>query len=170
MPPSPPAAARVGIGKERMQASKVRDILAGLSLVVFGLLYATHALTRYGLGSFAAMRPGMFPTLVGSALVVAGLVVLLSALGRRMATTATLEPVAWRPLVVILAAMAAFAVSIGRIGMVPAIFLLTGLAAFADDKLKPTATLLLATAISVLAVVIFRYGLGFPIVLLRAPF
>lgn len=152
-----------------MDSSRSRDILAGILLVGFGVAYTAQAVIRYGLGTFAAMRPGMFPTLVGSALVIAGLVVLVPAVFRRRPSD-SVEPVAWRPLVAILGAMAVFAFAVGRIGLVPSIFVLTGLAVLADDKLGPIATLVLATVIAVLAVLIFRYALGFPMVLVRSPF
>jgi len=56
-----------------------------------------------------------------------------------------------------------FALTVERIGVIPAIFLLTGLSVLADNKLGIIGTLLLAAALSAAAVLIFLVGLGIPI-------
>lgn len=68
-----------------------------------------------------------------------------------------------RPLFFVLLGIIAFALTVERIGVVPAIFLLTGFAVLADNKLGIIGTLVLAAALSIAATLIFLVGLSIPI-------
>lgn len=68
-----------------------------------------------------------------------------------------------RPLLLVLAAVISFALTIEWVGMVPAIFILTGLAVLADNKLGILGTIVLAAGLSAGAWLIFVVGLGIPL-------
>src|SRR5690606_10579426 len=111
------------------------------------------------------MGPGMFPFLIGAILALLGGAVLTLALlendGERAGDALTpSEPIEWRSLVVIIAAMTAFALVITQFGMVPAIFALCLVAARASNKLSMPVTLMLAAGLSVAAWLIFIEVLG----------
>lgn len=152
-----------------MQPGRSRDIAAGAVLLAAGLFFAGFALAQLKLGSFAKMGPGMFPTLIGAVLCLTGLGQIAAALTRPRPDEAV-EPVEWRALVSVIAAMVAFAVVVAWLGVVPGIFALTAVAAFASPKLKPLPVLLLAIGLSFAAWAIFIKTLGLPFPLFKWPF
>jgi len=136
-----------------------QDLIAGGILVVLGIFAAWYAAERYPLGTVARMGPGMFPTAIGVLLAVLGVVIALPALARR----GTLPIPEFRPLLLVMAGIVAFALTIETLGMVPAIFIMGGLAVLADNKLGVVGYLVLATVVSLGAWLIFRVGLGIPL-------
>ncbi|MBX3661589.1 MAG: tripartite tricarboxylate transporter TctB family protein [Burkholderiales bacterium] len=136
-----------------------RDLIAGALLIAIGMFCALYAAHHYPLGSVSRMGPGMFPAVLGYVLAALGLLIALPAWFRR----GSLPRPEFRPLFFVLLGTLVFALTVERIGVVPAIFLLTGLSVLADSKLGIIGTLLLAAALSAAAVLIFLFGLGIPI-------
>jgi hypothetical protein len=136
-----------------------RDLIGGAILIVVGIAGALYASAHYPLGTVQRMGPGMFPTAIGYVLAGLGALIALPAWIRR----GPLPVPELRPLLLVLASVLVFAVTVERLGMVPAIFLLTGLAVLADNKLGVVGTLVLASGLSVGAWLIFVFGLGIPI-------
>lgn len=143
-----------------------RDIVTGLVLLLGGLGFSLHAGLNYRLGSVLNMGPGMFPMALGIILAFLGGLIGIQALGRK----GNLPTVAVRPALAILASLAVFATTVEAFGLVVAIVLLTVVAALADDKLGLRTSIALAAALSLAAVVIFRWGLGIQIPVARWPF
>jgi len=133
-----------------------RDLIAGGLLIVVGVGSAWYAGTHYRIGEVSRMGPGMFPAALGVLLAVIGFFVALPAWFRR----GTLPMPEFRPMFLVLASVIAFAVMVDWAGMVPAIFLLTGLAVLADNKLGVRSALVLAVVLSFSTWLIFRVGLG----------
>ncbi len=104
-----------------------RDALAGLLFVSIGA-FAFFAARDYPVGTLGEMGPGYFPRALGGLLVLIGGVVLLRGLR-------SLQPVQgrwdWGALALLTVAMLAFGAAIERIGLVPALALLLGIAALA---------------------------------------
>jgi hypothetical protein len=136
-----------------------RDLIGGAILVVLGIACAVYAHHHYPLGSVSRMGPGMFPVAVGYLLAGLGVLIALPAWIRR----GTLPIPELRPLLLVLGAVVSFALTIEWIGMVPAIFVLTALAVLADNKLGVIGTIVLASALSGGAWLIFAVGLGIPL-------
>lgn len=160
----------------QLVASKryARDVLSGLILIVFGAFAAWYSATHYGLGTFARMQSGMFPTLLGYVLIGLGSIVLLTTFIRARRSSAadayeSVEPWAVVPLIAVTAAVAGFALTIPYFGIVPGIFVLTAMAAIADRRLKPLTIIVLAASVSALVVAIFTYGLGIRVPIVRWP-
>lgn len=132
------------------------DIIGGLLLVAAGLFVAFYALQHYSMGTATRMGAGYFPAVLGFLLAFLGLLLVVPALRRPGE-----RPVPHlRPLFTILLAVTAFALSVRQVGMVPATFLLVGLAALAQHEVRLVPTLILAAGLSVLAVLVFAKGLG----------
>jgi len=146
-------------------ARDFRDLIAGIVLIVIGLfgVYTSH---NYPMGTVSRMGPGMFPTTLGYLLAVFGALIALPAWFR----SGTVPVVEFRPLVFILLAAVAFALTVEVFGVVPAIFLLTGFAVLADNKLGIIGTIVLASVLSAGAVLIFLVGLSIPIYPFKWPF
>ncbi len=147
-----------------MQRMDYRDLIAGLLLVVLGLFFALYGHANYPLGELRRMGPGFFPIALGYVLAALGLLIVLPAL---RPTADALDRFAFRPFFTVLVAIAAFAVAVPRFGMIPATILLTLISAFAEFRFVVVRTLLLAIALSLMAVLIFTYGLGVPIPAVR---
>lgn len=152
-----------------MHSGQTREIAAGAVFIASGLFFGGFALAQLKLGSFAQMGPGMFPFLIGVALLAIGIGQVLASLNRAAATEAG-EPVEWRALIFVVLAMLAFAPVIAWFGVVPAIFVLVAIASQAAPRLTLRAAVLLGAGLSVAAWLIFVRLLGLTLALVRWPF
>lgn len=149
-----------------MRGGDSRDILGGLLLIGIGGYVAAHAALSYDLGTVLRMGPGMFPTTLGVLLAGLGVLILVPALFR---AGPALPRVKLRATVAIVLGLAAFALTIRWLGIVPAIFAQTIIVSFADNRLGLAGALALAAGLSIAAVLIFPLALGLPIPILRWP-
>jgi hypothetical protein len=108
----------------------------------------------------------MFPASLGFLLAGLGAVIALPALFR----PGEMPTVDWRPMLVIMLGVLVFGLTVTRLGMVPAIVLLTLISVFADTKLRLVGGLILSVALSLIAYLIFRVGLGIVLEPFRWPF
>jgi hypothetical protein len=139
----------------------IRDsggFVAGLLFLFVGSAAITIA-SAYPLGSALHMGPGYFPIVVGVLLVLVGAT---SALRATIVTTTGTERIAFRPLIVIGAAVVVFAGAIDRIGLVPTVFISALLACMAGPSPRIVESCLLAACLSIMAAGIFYYGLKLP--------
>jgi len=142
-----------------LQRKDGRDIITGLLMIALGSFCAIYATNHYPIGTVARMGPGMFPMAAGWLLAIIGTLIALPAFFR----SGGLPKFEGRPFVFVLLAAIVFGLTVERLGVVPAIFLLTGLSVLGDNKLGILGTLVLASCISAGAVLIFLVGLGIPI-------
>jgi hypothetical protein len=136
-----------------------QDVLAGILLIVIGTGAAWHSYNSFPIGTVSRMGPGMFPMWLGMALTILGTLIALPAFFR----AGTLPMPEKRPTFFVLAGVIVFALTVETLGLVPAIFLLTGLAVLADNKLGILGTIVLASCLSLMAWAIFLVGLSIPI-------
>ncbi|MEX0959433.1 MAG: tripartite tricarboxylate transporter TctB family protein [Burkholderiales bacterium] len=141
------------------------DVIGGILLVIVGLYFSIQA-GEYDLGTLRRMGPGFFPRTLGIFLIALGLLIATLALFR----DGDLPKPRLRPFAAILGGILAFSLSVEWVGMVPATFLLVGISTFAEPAARPVPTLILAVALSVIAVVIFSHGLSIPLPAFRWPF
>ena len=141
------------------------DALAGIIFIVFGI--GTMALGwGYGLGTMNQPGSGAMPVMAGAALALLGMAQMLKV--RMEAGDTALRKPAFsvseiRPLLVILAAVFAFATLILPTGLIPALIALIAIAWFAQ---KGGARWELFGAMILVVVVItaiFKFGLGLPL-------
>ena len=140
------------------------ELLAALIFLGFGAVAVTVG-AGYGFGTAGALGSGAMPVLVGGGLFAMGLIQLLRTTaahraGERLASA--FPKVERRPLLVILAAILAFGLLIDRVGLIPAVAALIGISWFAEAGGRWRELAIVLTAVVVLIVAIFYFGLGIP--------
>jgi putative tricarboxylic transport membrane protein len=135
------------------------DLLAGLLLASFGGVGVWLG-SGYSLGTAARMGPGFFPLLVSIALLAFGL---LTSVVAFVADEPLEGNWALRPLVLVLASVAVFALALRPFGLIVAIMLLVGVSALGGRGSRLVETVLLAIGLSGFAVLLFVEGLGIPV-------
>ncbi|MCI5109483.1 MAG: tripartite tricarboxylate transporter TctB family protein [Marivita sp.] len=142
------------------------DVVGGALLVATGLGVTAVSMTSYAVGTLRRMGPGMFPSILGVLLAFLGILIVLQALrkpGRRP------DIRVFSPLFV-LGGVAAFAALIAPFGLIPAILGVTIISSLAELRLRPVSLILLCLALCLIAPLVFVYGLGLQISLVRWPF
>lgn len=144
------------------------DVLSALIFLFFGI--ATVVLGwGYGLGAASQLGTGAVPVLAGTALGLLGLVQLFRALsaadgaGKLINAFSRAEI---RPLVLILAAVLAFAILVVPTGLVPALGALIAIAWFAKAGGRQWELPVAMVVVILVMIAIFNIGLGLPIRLL----
>lgn len=143
------------------------DIVTGMVLAAFGLIIAAYATTHYNLGSLQRMGPGMVPMGVGSLIALLGLML---AIGGTLRARVVMPTIEWRPLLTILGGLLAFSLAVPRLGLAPAIILLTLISAQADKQLRIKTVVALMVFLVLAAILIFRMALGMNIPIFRWAF
>ena len=138
----------------------VKDLLAGLAFIAFGLAFAGQALT-YDLGSPLRMGPGFFPLLLGGLLILLGAIVMIE--GFLDPDETPIGAIPWRGLILLIAALLFFGTTVRRLGLAPAMFVAVFLAAFASRRTGIIGALLMAFGFTVFCILIFIKGLGVPL-------
>jgi hypothetical protein len=152
-------------GGECMPSIGYRDAVGGALLVAVGAVFAIYSWIHYPLGSVTRMGAGMVPFSLGVLLAILGGMVFMTSLSREGSFT---EIRVATPLV-ILASVVVFALVIIPFGLLPAAFLATLIAAFADLSFRPVRNVILAAVLSAVAYLIFAVGLQLPIPLFAWP-
>lgn len=141
------------------------EVLAAMIFLVFGLAAVVLGWS-YGVGDITQPGAGAIPVLAGVALCLLGAAQLANA--ARMARageilTAAFSRSEFRPLLLILSAVFAFAALVTPLGLVPALVVLTFIAWFAQKggKRWEIAGAMITSIIFMVA--IFKYGLGLPL-------
>jgi hypothetical protein len=135
-----------------------RDFWSGLMFIAAGVVFAVGA-TNYSMGSSARPGPGYFPLLLSVIMAILGAIVLFKSLVIESEGGDRIGSIAWRPLLVILASIAVFAVMIDRLGMVLAVPALIAISSLAGDEFRWRGVLISAVVLTVFSWVIFVWGL-----------
>ena len=145
-----------------MKIKSQRDFWSGLMFVVVGLSFSWGA-TAYNFGTSARPGPGYFPFGLGLLLAAIGAAVLFTALTIETEGGDPVGAFAWRPLVLLVAAVALFGWTLPHLGLFIALPILVVMAAFAGDEFHWLETLLSAAALTVFSWLAFSVGLGLTI-------
>lgn len=148
-PPAPPAASPPTARAPRRSSA---DVVAGGVFVVLGAAFLVASLD-YEVGTVKQMGPGFFPAVGGGLLVLLGLGVAGKGLVAGESGAFTRFPL--RPLLMITLALVAFATTIDVIGLLPATFLTSVLAALAGRGTPAWKILALATGLTAGCYVVF---------------
>lgn len=149
-----------------MLSRDYRDIVGGFVLIVCGLAFSGYAWAHYDLGTINRMGPGMFPAALGVILAAFGVLQAVPAFFRSGPMP---EIRIWTPIFV-LAGVAAFALSVRTLGLLPAVIAVTVISSFAELKIRPVSLVVLVAALCLISFLVFRVALGLPIVMVRWPF
>lgn len=145
---------------------RMNQIAGGLCLIA-GLALGGMAMAM-PIGSFSRMGPGFLPLSIAIGLgVVGACIALFDRDPTGIALPAEIRS-QLRALIAVLAAVAAFALLIDRIGLIPTSALSAFIASFAMRDISSTARLTLSVVIAAICIAIFHYGLRLPISLIGA--
>jgi hypothetical protein len=133
-----------------------KDLLAGGTFVAFGLAFAITAST-YEVGSALRMGPGYFPLVLGSFLVLLG--ILIAVKGFVAGEGGEIGPVPWRAAALLVAALLFFGYTVRGLGLVPSLFVTVFLAAMAGRQPRVIPAVVIAGALTALSVLIFVIAL-----------
>ncbi len=134
-----------------------KDIVGGLLFASVGG-FALYASWGYDVGTTLRMGPGYFPRAISGLMLVFGLIQLIQGM-RRHHTGEELGRIAWRPLAIITASIAGFALLIEPFGTVIAVSFMVLFSFFADPNRKAKSLpFILAVAIAI-PILIFNVGL-----------
>jgi hypothetical protein len=142
-----------------MKIKSQRDFWSGLMFIAVGAGFAWGA-TNYSFGSSASPGPGYFPFGLGIILAALGALVTFKALTIESEGGDPIGKFAWKPLLVILGAVALFGALLPTLGLVVALPVLVILSAFAGDEFHIGEALINAVVLTVGSWLIFINGLG----------
>lgn len=141
-----------------MKIKSQRDFFSGLLFLAVGLGFAWAA-TEYQFGSSARPGPGYFPFGLGILMALLGGMVLFKAVTIESAEGDPIGPIAWRPLLVIVGAIALFGLALPRLGLVVTLPLLVVVSSLAGDEFHWKDALISAVVLTIGSWVIFVWGL-----------
>lgn len=143
----------------RIRVRNPQDLLAGLFFLAIagGALWVAW---DYPTGTAVRMSSGYFPRLLCLLLAVIGLFVALRSL---VIEGPALTAVRLRPVLLITAAVVAFAYSIQTLGLVVATTLITLIGGFASPRARLIEMIAAAVVLGAMATAIFIWGIGLPI-------
>ncbi len=141
-----------------MKIKSQRDFLSGLMFLVVGLGFAYGA-TNYSMGSSARPGPGYFPLILSILLAILGCVVLFKALTIETDHGDPVGPIAWRPLIVVVASISVFGYTITHLGLVLAVPILITMVSFAGDEFRWKGVIIASIVLTVFAWFVFVFGL-----------
>jgi hypothetical protein len=142
-----------------MKIKSERDFWSGLMFLVVGIAFAWGA-TAYTFGSSAKPGPAYFPFGLGLILALLGALVLFKALTVETDGGEPVGDVAWKPLFVVLFAVALFGALLPRLGLFVALPLLVLVASWASDEFSLKVAVINAVVLTVMSWGIFVKGLG----------
>jgi hypothetical protein len=135
------------------------DLWSGALFAILGALILWIG-ADYSLGVPSRIGPGYLPRLLGMLLLALGLFLVIRSL---WATDAIDTSIAWRPLILVLASLAAFALMFDATGLVPAILVSVAIATFATGENGPITAVVLGALLAFFAWVLFVKGLSLPL-------
>jgi Tripartite tricarboxylate transporter TctB family len=142
-----------------LQIRHPKDFFAGLIFVAIGIVALVIG-GDYSLGSPTRMGPGYFPVMLGWLLLILGTIIALRSLwidGPRVGH------IGFRPLLLILVAILAFAGLLEPAGVVIATIALIGIGRLATAESRLRESVPLTVALIAIALSVFVYGLGLPL-------
>ncbi|HET9643770.1 MAG TPA: tripartite tricarboxylate transporter TctB family protein [Burkholderiaceae bacterium] len=141
-----------------MKIKSQRDFWSGLMFIVTGVVFAIGAL-NYSFGSSARPGPGYFPFGLGILMAILGGIVLFKALTIEVEGGDPIGPIAWKPLIIIVAAVAIFGVTLPTLGMAISLPILIILTSLAGDEFHWKDVLINCIVLTVGSWAIFILGL-----------
>ncbi len=145
-----------------MTIKSQRDFWSGLMFIVVGIAFAWGA-TTYSFGNSARPGPGYFPFGLGILLAILGALVLFKSLMIETEDGEKVGRFAWKPLLVVLGAVALFGLMLPRLGLLISLPVLIVLSSWASDEFSWKGALVNAAVLTGMSWVIFVKGLSLTI-------
>lgn len=134
-----------------------KDLYGGVLMTLVGMASVSGGL-RLHVGTLVHMGPGFFPVAVGALLTFIGVAIALTGIRNGGRSIASIKP-DWRGWGCIVGAMVAFIVLAAYGGLVPATFAVVFISALGDRKNNLRQSAVLALAMVLVGVLVFRWGL-----------
>jgi hypothetical protein len=141
-----------------MKIKSQRDFWSGLMFLTVGVAFAIGA-TNYSMGTSARPGAGYFPMILSVVMALLGAVVLFKSLTIETEGGDPIGAVPWRPLLVIVAAIIVFGLSLERIGLLITVPLLIVISSFAGGEFGWKGVLVNAAVLTFGSWGIFVWGL-----------
>lgn len=141
-----------------MKIKSERDFFSGLMFLVVGAVFAVGA-ANYPMGTSARPGAGFFPLILSGLMALLGGVILFKALTIETEGGDPIGGIAWRPLLVIVLAIAVFGMTINRLGMAVSVPILVLISSLAGREFKWRGVVLAATVLTLFSSLIFIHGL-----------
>ncbi|MGY4829907.1 tripartite tricarboxylate transporter TctB family protein [Sphaerotilaceae bacterium SBD11-9] len=141
-----------------MKIKSEKDFWSGMMFLVVGIVFAVGA-TNYSMGTGARPGPGYFPLILSVILALLGAVILFKSLTIETDGGARIGHIAWRPLIVIVVAIAVFGALLPRLGLFIAVPVLIIITSFAGDEFKWRGVIISAIVLTIFSWLIFVAGL-----------
>jgi hypothetical protein len=149
-------------GGDDMKIKSQRDFWSGVMFIAIGVGFAWGS-TAYSFGTSARPGPAYFPFGLGVLQAILGALVLFKSLTIETEGGDPIGAVAWKPLLVILGAVAIFGLLLPRLGMVITLPILIFISAYAGDEFHIGEAAANAVALTAFSWLIFIKGLGLTI-------
>ena len=131
------------------------DFWSGLMFIGFGILVVIIS-RGYPMGSAMRMGPGYFPRALGYILIVLGVIISVTSF---KSEGEGIEPFAFRPMILLSAALAFFGWAIECVGFIPALFGLIVISAVSGREFKWKEVLIMIVVLITVSWAIFIFGL-----------
>lgn len=132
----------------------LKDVLAGAVIIALGLAFALGSLD-YEIGDPLRMGPGYMPLALG--VIVIGLGIGIVVKGFLAGEAGAIGEVDWRAIVLLIAALLFFGLTVRGLGVALSLFGATLLASLARSRTPLIETLLISVSLTVLSVVLFIF-------------
>ena len=141
-----------------MKIKSQRDFVSGLMFIVVGVVFAVGA-TNYSMGTSAKPGAGYFPLILSVLMAILGAVVLFKSLTIETEGGDPIGRIAWRPLIVIVVAIAVFGATINWLGLILAVPILILISSLAGDEFKWLGVVINSVVLTLFSWLIFVVGL-----------
>jgi hypothetical protein len=141
-----------------LKIRSMKDFSAGLMFIAIGGVFALGA-TQYPMGTAVRMGPAYFPSILGWLTVALGIFVLVESL---LVDDEAPTPTAWRPVILVIGSVMAFAALINTGGLITATIVQIILSALGGHEFKWKEAIISAALLSVSVWLIFDVALGLP--------
>lgn len=145
-----------------MKIKSQKDFWSGIMFLLVGIGFAAGAY-NYSMGTSARPGPGYFPLILSTILAILGAIVLFKSLTIETKDGDPIGHIAWKPLLVIVAAITVFAIILPRLGMFISIPILILIVSAAGDEFKLMGVLIMSVVLTVFSYLVFTKGLGLTI-------
>ena len=145
-----------------MKIKSQRDFWSGVMFIAVGVAFAWGA-TTYSFGSSARPGPAYFPFGLGVIMAILGALVLFKSLTIEVEGGDKIGDIAWKPLIVILGAVALFGLLLPRLGMFITLPILVFVSAYAGDEFHVGEAAANSVVLTVFSWLVFIKGLSLTI-------
>ncbi len=149
-------------GSPALKIKSERDFWSGILFLVVGIAFAVGA-TKYSMGVAARPGPGYFPLILSCLMAILGAVVLFKSLTIETEDGDKIGAIAWRPLIVVVAAIAVFALALPRLGLAITVPILIIIVSLAGSEFRWKGVLITSIVLTVGSWAIFIAGLNLTI-------